>query len=48
VVIFGGGISGLSIAVRLVQAGLPVTLLEAAARGESGWCEHGDSFLMES
>jgi len=29
IVIAGGGISGLSIAVRLSQSGLPVTLFEA-------------------
>lgn len=50
VVIVGGGISGLSIAVRLVQAGIPVTLLEASELGfgastrNQGWLYSGAWF----
>jgi len=33
VVIVGGGVAGLSIAVRLAQSGLPVTVLEASKLG---------------
>lgn len=50
VVIVGGGISGLSIAVRLSQSGLPVTLLEASELGfgastrNQGWLYSGAWF----
>ncbi len=50
VVIVGGGIAGLSIAVRLGQAGLPVTLLEASLLGfgastrNQGWLYSGAWF----
>jgi glycine/D-amino acid oxidase-like deaminating enzyme len=49
-VIVGGGISGLSIAVRLSQAGLPVTVLEASQLGfgastrNQGWLVSGAWF----
>lgn len=49
-VIVGGGVSGLSIAVRLSQAGLPVTLLEASQLGfgastrNQGWLYSGAWF----
>lgn len=54
VVIVGGGISGLSTAVRLVQAGLPVTLLEASELGSAastrnqGWLHSGGFYAMQS
>ena len=47
VVIVGGGIAGLAAAVRLAQAGLPVTLLEASELGgaastrNQGWLRSG-------
>ena len=47
IVIVGGGVSGLSIAVRLSQSGLPVTLLEsgrlghAASTKNQGWLYSG-------
>ena len=50
VVIVGGGVSGLSIAVRLAQSGLPVTLFEASKLGyaastrNQGWLYSGASF----
>jgi glycerol-3-phosphate dehydrogenase len=50
IVIVGGGISGLSIAVRLSQSGLPVVLLEAGALGRvassknQGWLYSGAWF----
>jgi glycine/D-amino acid oxidase-like deaminating enzyme len=50
IVIVGGGISGLSIAVRLAQAGLPVTVLEASQLGfgastrNQGWLVSGGWF----
>ena len=52
-VIVGGGISGLSIAVRLSQTGLPVTLLEASHLGygattrNQGWLHSGAWFAPE-
>ena len=53
IVIVGGGISGLSIAVRLAQAGLPVTVLEASRLGmgastrNQGWLYSGAWFAPE-
>jgi len=50
IVIAGGGISGLSIAVRLSQSGLPVTLFEAGLLGRAastknqGWLHSGAWF----
>lgn len=50
IVIVGGGISGLSIAVRLPQSGLPVTLLGAGSLGQAassknqGWLYSGAWF----
>jgi glycine/D-amino acid oxidase-like deaminating enzyme len=50
IVIVGGGISGLSIAVRLSQSGMPVTLLEASDLGcaastrNQGWLYSGAWF----
>ncbi len=50
IVIVGGGISGLSIACRLSQAGLPVTVLEASRLGfgastrNQGWLHAGAWF----
>jgi glycerol-3-phosphate dehydrogenase len=50
IVVVGGGISGLSIAVRLVQSGLPVTVLEASKLGfgastrNQGWLYSGAWF----
>lgn len=54
VVIVGGGVSGLSAAVRLVQAGLPVTLLEASELGSAastrnqGWLHSGGFYAIQS
>lgn len=53
VLIVGGGIAGLSIAARLAQAGLPVTLLEASKPGagastrNQGWLYSGAWFAPE-
>lgn len=53
IVIVGGGISGLSIAVRLAQARLPVTLLEASSLGcgastrNQGWLYSGAWFAPD-
>jgi glycine/D-amino acid oxidase-like deaminating enzyme len=50
IVIVGGGVSGLSIAVRLTQSGMPVTLLEASDLGRAastrnqGWLYSGAWF----
>lgn len=50
VVIVGGGIAGLAVSVRLAQAGLPVTLLEAwelggaASTRNQGWLHSGGLF----
>lgn len=52
VVIVGGGVSGLSIAARLAQAGLPVTLFEASRIGcaastrNQGWLHSGAWFAL--
>ncbi|MGQ0634691.1 MAG: NAD(P)/FAD-dependent oxidoreductase [Planctomycetaceae bacterium] len=54
VVIVGGGIAGLSAAVRLAQAGLPVTLLEASQLGSAastrnqGWLYSGAIYAPEA
>lgn len=53
IVIVGGGFAGLSIAVRLSQAGLPVTLFEASQLGfaastrNQGWLHSGAWFAPE-
>jgi len=53
-VIVGGGIAGLSAAVRLAQAGLPVTLLEASQLGgaastrNQGWLHSGAVYAVEA
>ena len=50
IAIVGGGIAGLSVAVRLAQAGLPVTVLEASKLGAAastrnqGWLHSGGLF----
>ncbi len=50
IVIVGGGFAGVSLAARLAQSGLPVTLLEAAALGfdassrNQGWLYSGGWF----
>lgn len=50
IIILGGGVSGLSIAVRLAQAGMPVTVLEAGRIGtgattrNQGWLHSGGWF----
>jgi len=52
IVIVGGGIAGLSAAVRLAQAGLPVTVLEASKLGAAastrnqGWLHSGGLFAV--
>ena len=54
IVIVGGGIAGLGTSVRLVQAGLPVTLLEASELGRAastrnqGWLHSGGFYALES
>jgi glycine/D-amino acid oxidase-like deaminating enzyme len=54
VVIVGGGIAGLSAAVRLSQAGLPVTLLEssqlggAASTRNQGWLHSGGIYSLDA
>src|SRR6266478_428407 len=54
VVIVGGGISGLASAVRLAQAGLAVTLLEASQLGgaastrNQGWLHSGGLYALDS
>src|SRR5579872_4514904 len=54
VVIVGGGIAGLSAAVRLAQAGLPVTLLEtsqlggAASTRNQGWLHSGGLYAIDA
>lgn len=53
VVIVGGGVAGLSIAVRLAQSGLPVTVLEASKLGHEastrnqGWLYSGAWFAPQ-
>ncbi len=53
IVIVGGGIAGLSAAVRLAQAGLPVTVLEssqlggAASTRNQGWLHSGGLFALD-
>lgn len=53
ILIVGGGISGLSIAVRLAQANLPVTVLEASQLGSAastrnqGWLYSGAWFAPD-
>ncbi len=53
IVIVGGGVAGLSIAVRLAQSGLPVTVLEASKLGHEastrnqGWLYSGAWFATE-
>ena len=53
IVIVGGGFAGLSIATRLAQSGLPVTLLEAGQLGidastrNQGWLHSGAFFARE-
>ncbi|VAX42388.1 hypothetical protein MNBD_PLANCTO02-1656 [hydrothermal vent metagenome] len=52
IIIIGGGIAGLSIAVRLSQAGLPVTVLETSTLGfgastrNQGWLHSGAWFAI--
>ena len=54
VVIVGGGVSGLSIAARLAQSGVPVTLLEASQLGfaastrNQGWLHSGAVFARDN
>lgn len=54
VVIVGGGIAGLAAAVRLAQAGLPATLLEASELGgaastrNQGWLRSGALFTSQA
>src|SRR5215475_6557223 len=54
IVIVGGGIAGLSAAVRLAQSGLPVTLLEASQLGgaastrNQGWLHSGGAFALRA
>jgi oxygen-dependent protoporphyrinogen oxidase len=48
-VVVGGGISGLTLALRLHQAGVPVTVLEEAARaGGAATTVERDGFLLET
>jgi glycine/D-amino acid oxidase-like deaminating enzyme len=53
IIIVGGGFAGLSIAARLAQAGLPVTVLEASTLGceastrNQGWLHSGAVFARE-
>ncbi len=53
IVVVGGGFAGLSIAARLAQSGLPVTLLEAGQLGidastrNQGWLHSGAYFARE-
>ncbi len=53
VVVVGGGISGLSVAYRLAQVGVPVTLLEASRLGlgastrNQGWLHSGAWFALD-
>ena len=53
VVVIGGGVAGLSVAARLAQAGVPVTLLEASRLGlaastrNQGWLYSGAWFALE-
>ena len=53
IVIVGGGVAGVSAAVRLAQAGLPVTVLEASQLGfaastrNQGWLHSGGVFARE-
>ncbi len=54
IVILGGGIAGLATAMRLSQAGFPVTLLEASELGSAastrnqGWLHSGALFAVDS
>ena len=54
VAIVGGGIAGLATAVRVAQAGLPVTLFEASVLGSAastrnqGWLHSGGLFALDS
>lgn len=54
ILIVGGGFAGLALAARLAQAGLPVTLLEAASRvgdqastRNQGWLHSGAFFALD-
>lgn len=53
IVVVGGGFAGLSAAVRLAQAGLPVTVLESyelgyeASTRNQGWLHSGAAFARE-
>ncbi|MFG0334623.1 MAG: FAD-dependent oxidoreductase, partial [Maioricimonas sp. JB049] len=53
VVVVGGGFAGLSIAARLAQSALPVTLLEGAELGfeastrNQGWLHSGGIFARD-
>jgi glycerol-3-phosphate dehydrogenase len=53
VVVVGGGVAGLSVAARLAQAAVPVTLLEASRLGlaastrNQGWLHSGGWFALE-
>ncbi len=54
IVVVGGGIAGLAAAVRLAQAGLPVTLLEASELGgaastrNQGWLRSGALYAQQA
>lgn len=54
IIVIGGGFAGLSIAARLGQAGLPVTLLEASKLGteastrNQGWLHSGGVFARQN